>query len=505
MPVPPQATPKNVLNKDYCINLKNGAFDGTTRADLDALFSKFKASPNHSHMIVHFHGGLVGEQSGIDLSVRLRPVYEEAQAYPVFFVWESGWNEILAHNVAEIFKEDVFQRLLKRVTQFAIAKLGQTDGSRGLGLELPGEFEVEAEIEKGQLGNEPFANIKPELPPDETLSPDEEQQFREALESDPILQDEVAAIEASLAGPGTETTRSIGAAEAKTTLMSPEVLDEMRAGAGEEGERSIMTGAMGRIVKGSVVVLARVVRRFAAKRDHGIYKTIFEEILREFYVANAGQVLWKHMKKDTADAFGSNPQVNGGTAFLHCLKNLAEEGHRPRVTLLGHSTGAVYICHFLRQADQLLPPGVKFDVIFLAAAVDFELLARTLESHGSRVNHIRAFGMSDERELANALIEKLPHIYPSSLLYFVSGALEDEADKPLVGMKRYFSGQQPYTAAEFPHIATVSRFLNKHARSLIWSQSADGGGFNCDSKTHGDFDNDPQTLASLKHLLVKGY
>jgi hypothetical protein len=287
--------------------------------------------------------------------------------------------------------------------------------------------------------------------------------------------------------------------------MSPEVLEDMRAGAAEEGERGIMTGAMGRIVKGSVVVLARVVKRFADKRDHGVYKTVFEEILREFYVANAGQLLWRHMKKDTADAFGGNPQVDGGTAFLHCLKDLAGTGQQPRVTLVGHSTGAVYICHFLKHADALLPPGITFNVIFLAAAVDFDLLAQTLANHGSRVGQIRAFGMSDERELANALIERLPHIYPSSLLYFVSGALEDEADKPLVGMKRYFSGEEPYTPAKFPHIATVSQFLGKHARSLIWSHCADGSGFNCDSKTHGDFDNDAQTIESLKHLLAKGY
>jgi hypothetical protein len=211
------------------------------------------------------------------------------------------------------------------------------------------------------------------------------------------------------------------------------------------------------------------------------------------------------MKKDTADAFGGDPQRNGGTAFLHCLKKLAEEGHKPRVTLVGHSTGAVYICHFLKHADALLPPDIKFNVIFLAAAVDFDLLAETLKNHSSRIGHIRAFAMSDERELANELIDKLPYVYPSSLLYFVSGALEDEADKPLVGMKRYFSGADPYTPEKFPAIGTVAKFLESRSRSLIWSQCADGSGFNCDSKTHGDFDNEPQTLESVKHILVRGY
>ena len=50
--------------------------------------------------------------------------------------------------------------------------------------------------------------------------------------------------------------------------------------------------------------------------------------------------------------------------------------------------------------------------------------------------------MTDELEQADRLI---PVIYPHSLLYFVSGVLEDEADKPLLGMERYLTRRLPGT------------------------------------------------------------
>ena len=89
--------------------------------------------------------------------------------------------------------------------------------------------------------------------------------------------------------------------------------------------------------------------------------------------------------------------------------------------------------------------------------------------------------------------------------HFVSGVLEREADLPLVGMQRYFSGKEPYTASGFPHIRSVTSYLDRRKRSRIWARSGDGDGVSCDSGHHGDFDNDPQTLASMQHMLLKGY
>src|SRR5690606_32961914 len=98
---------------------------------------------------------------------------------------------------------------------------------------------------------------------------------------------------------------------------------------------------------------------------------------------------------------------------------------QPRITLVGHSTGAIYICNLLKAAAQHVPD-LHFDVIFEAPAVTHALLAETAAEHASRVRKFRQFAMGDEREIGDTLV---PVIYRSSLLYFVSGMLEHEPDE----------------------------------------------------------------------------
>ena len=49
------------------------------------------------------------------------------------------------------------------------------------------------------------------------------------------------------------------------------------------------------------------VRRLWNKRDHGLYTTIVEEVLRAAYFNRVGEVVWRMMKKDTSDAFQADP------------------------------------------------------------------------------------------------------------------------------------------------------------------------------------------------------
>ena len=82
------------------------------------------------------------------------------------------------------------------------------------------------------------------------------------------------------------------------------------------------------------------------------------------------------------------------------------------------------MCNLLRNADKVLPATFKFDVILMAPACRTECFADTLAHHGSRIRDFRCFTMSDDFETKDRLV---PAIYPHSLLYFISGVLEDEA------------------------------------------------------------------------------
>jgi hypothetical protein len=486
------------LSRHHYINLRSGRFDKTNRQDLRLLFDAFAQHKYKDHLIVHFHGGLVSEKSGLEIAARLSDTYEAAGAYPVFFVWQSQWYETIRNNLGEIFKENIFQHLLKRALQFAIAKIDQQGGQRGPQLELPPVADVERELSQT---DRPFAGRDPHvLPSSAALEGSEERQFRRVLESDTRLRQLASEISAS-AG---EETRSPGRTVASTkTLMDPDVVAEIR-GDTDSAKRALPVGTL-RIIKGAVAVLINVIRRFGGRRDHGLYDTVFEELLREFYVGNAGQLIWREMKKDTADAFGSDTDVYGGTAFLHELADRWSKGRRPRITLVGHSTGAIYICYLLQHASKL-PVDLRFGVVLLAPAADFDLLGGTLQSQQQRIRGVRLFGMKDDLERTDALIERAPAIYRSSLLYFVSGVLEGEADKPLVGMQRFYSGKFPYSAPEFANIAKCAAYFAACSTpALMWSECSGNAGFNCRSHRHGDFDNDPVTLESVQQIIRAGF
>jgi hypothetical protein len=197
------------------------------------------------------------------------------------------------------------------------------------------------------------------------------------------------------------------------------------------------------------------------------------------------------MKKDTGDAFGDDPKVDGGTAFLEHLKTWWRPGRR--ITLIGHSTGAIYIGNFLEHADKLLDPAAKCNVLLLAPACSFDFMARKLPFFTKRVDHIRLFGLKDELERG---YWEVPVLYSASLLYMVSGLFEDEdGDTPLVGMQRYFSGAEPYVTSD---IKSVTNYLQD---KCIWSIAQGGFGLSTSASNHGAFDDDPDTRRSLQAFL----
>jgi len=495
------------IGKENYVHLESGKFarNEYSKDDLDHLFRTFREHENKDLLVVHFHGGIVSHSRGLEISDRLmNNWYEPAGAYPVFFLWESHPWETVKNNLGEIFKEVIFERLKKYVVQFALAKLEEHPEQRGQRLQLPSDAEVWEELELVAQKKIPYATIDPHrLPPTETLSDEQSLQFEEHLEQDYRLTGEVQKIVQGLTSLPISQDRGARIQGSTATLMSEDILANIRAVA-TPGRGSLMTA---RIIKGAVGVLIKVIKRFVQHRDHGFYPTIIEELLREFYVANAGKIVWDAMKKDTADSFicpsSGESQIYGGTAFLEELKKSWLNGHKPRIVLVGHSAGSIYICRWLEAAEkQNLPDEMKFDVLFLAPACTFDLFAGTLDNYGHRIAHIRAFGMKDELEQEDKV---LGPFYPLSLLYLISGIFEKEADKPLIGMERYYSGSGPFCPNSNNNMKKVLEFLCTDPIRIYWSKVNRGPGKNSEAATHGDFDDDSTTLNSIKHILQSGF
>ena len=450
---------------------------------------------------------------------RLYPLYaDRGRAYPIFFIWESGFFEAPFNNLREIAGEALFQEFVKKVGEWVtrhlhagmnaklIARSGDTPARLRADLDawfrggnarrkLPARLKEFRTIRKMPRGRAmaKAAPVRDALARDIEASIRRDARFRRAVES----------VHAGMHPQhrAVRTTRPGGTRVARNSLIDKEAAARLFVPA-RKATRGFAMGGWLRVAKVVAEIVLRVLRRVRAGRDHGKYVTLVEEVLRELYIGRVGRTLWwDRMKGDTADAFGPGDEY-GGTVFLAELHDRLQGASAPRITLIGHSTGAVYIGNFLKAAAQWVPE-VRFDLVLEAPAATHDFMAKVIEEHGSRIRNVRVFGMGDARESADVLV---PVIYPASLLYFVSGLLEDEPDQPLLGMERYLANAETYDSDDFPNVDACRRFLANYADAWIWSPSTRLAPLASDGKHHQDFDDaDAPTLASIESILRNGY
>jgi hypothetical protein len=512
-----------VLTKDHYIQLKDGAFDGTSNDDLNNLFMTLAADAHRDNIVLHFHGGLVDTVRATQTAENLTQRYQGINTYQVFFIWETGITDVIQQEggvlgfietqLGQVGKEEIFQQLLMRVLQFARAKVDSANagGLRSVdgGLDLPDEAGVWKEMHAPKDGREPFSDVHPALPTNEQLQDVEKQQFHDTLAHDPnpTLQDEVQKIahgyrltkQATGSTPEGATRGIEGGDPAATTstLMSPFVLEQMDQQSNEAAVRGIGAPAFEFVIGQAIEVLSHVIDRFSQKTDHGLYPTVVEEILRAFYLSNVGKNVWDHIKQEAADAF--NQPDHGGSVFLQDLNAYYQNDHHPRITLVGHSAGSIYICELLQYADKVLPPDVTFDVVLLAPACTYKLFADTLQACKDRIASIRIFAMKDQLEQADVIV---PGVYTRSLLYLVSSLFEDAPDTPILGMQRFFSTEAPFN--KWPEIPLTFTYLSVSQNNNVWSLIDAGDGLSSHANKHGDFYSEDVTLKSLGYILTNG-
>lgn len=517
---------------NYYLDSAGGAFSDKTHtkfADVARILDVAAAQAPPNGLILHFHGGLNSRDYALtDIVPRLTKRYKGAHAYPLFFVWQSGFKETLVNNREQLLKDPTFRELVKKVAEWTLKKatvygnvvVRGTGGALESGTEDAFRAQFDAYFDGDPLQPRPpvpdeQAPAGSDSPVVRTTNPNElelQKAIAAQLEGgfDPaFVQAMRAAHDGWIPGDGVSPEESPGAGTsqgAREVLLSEAAINEMFPPTPGAVERGLFTwiGVARYVAK---IILA-VIARFREHRDHGVYCTVVEEVLRSAFVDLLGSNVWNQMKDDTLDSFNSGEFC--GTAVVEKLKALQDGGNGfKKLTLVGHSTGAIYICNFL---DAAKAAGLAFDkvqVVFLAPAVTCSRFAQAIESHGAGyLAHFRMFAMRDERESQDKLV---PVLYTRSLLYFVSGLLEGKVangrwqgilDMPLVGMERFFKDAHQGAFGADPDIRTVRKFLEAPGRT-IWSPSVGAQeGFNSDSATHGDFDNDEVTLNSVVNVIA---
>lgn len=210
----------------------------------------------------------------------------------------------------------------------------------------------------------------------------------------------------------------------------------------------------------------------------------------EHAFAGPGRILWDEMKQN-ARAIGADPQSGARLLFALGRSRPRFAPERVRLHLIGHSAGSILHCHL---GNALAGNGWQLaSVQFMAPAVRVDEFRATLLPHlaARKITRYHQFHLTDTAEASDPTVRLLLG-YNRSLLYLVSESFERDRPKngkpgqgapaPLLGMQKYFDA-----------FARQSDFRKLRASVRAWTAPSAATA----STTHGGFDDDATTLASI--------
>jgi hypothetical protein len=495
----------------HYIHLSEGELtDNTTREDISNIFNKIE-SENVQIVVAHFHGGLVSSNAAyknpmkkIDPDGFNKSMFEvyadidedtgKNRAYPIFFIWESGFLETLRSMFLRIDEDTIigiFKELKKKILRVEEAKSIINEFLDDVGTPT---------LEEDFLDD--YTDVYRKWPREKQI------ELKEAIEGEIIN----ATNELNNNCPRENT--SVECLKKVASVVYYSLL-----------QRSIM----GRHHRLTVTMQEEILNILRIKKElFGV------EMLLDFgKVAKDG---WGTMKCNTVAAFQNDGTKYGGTAFLielnDLVKNRQKQEQAIKVILVGHSTGAVFICNLLEEAakEDKYPAlaDFSFDVIFEAPACTFERFSKTVTNAGDKIGNFRMFTLGKEYERNDKLAS---FAYSSSMLYLVSSIAEptryyseqspdckpeneppyEYHDKPLVGMEMYLLDERFNYGDEYVEVRNVKNFLgfgNPTGKVKIAFSRADEEakpGWGITATNHGACDDNVEVLKSIQHIIKHGF
>ena len=201
----------------------------------------------------------------------------------------------------------------------------------------------------------------------------------------------------------------------------------------------------------------------------------------EKLLAVPGTAIWSEMKQN-ADAISNTVESGGMKLYKACQQSpYFADLSKVRLHLVGHSAGSILHSHVI---DRLGRKGWKFESVnFMAPAVRVDLFEETVipAIKNGKVKRYNQFHLSEDMEQKDPTCKPILG-YSRSLLYLVSESLEQGRTTPILGMEKYFNDK----------IAS-----KKLANIYTWAAP----GRESKSTTHGGFDDDQMTMASVIALM----
>jgi hypothetical protein len=202
----------------------------------------------------------------------------------------------------------------------------------------------------------------------------------------------------------------------------------------------------------------------------------------EKLLAHPGTMIWGEMKQN-GEAISEAQDSGGIKLYKACKKSpFFADPSKVRLHLIGHSAGSIVHSYIVNALCKL---GWTFDSVnFMAPAVRVDVFQDCVVPWLKRgkVKRLNQFHLADDVEQKDPTCKPILG-YSRSLLYLVSQSFESGVVAPILGMEKYFSA-----------IA---------GQGLSGVRAWAAPGLQSKSSTHGGFDDDATTMASVISL-IKG-
>lgn len=219
---------------------------------------------------------------------------------------------------------------------------------------------------------------------------------------------------------------------------------------------------------------------FAGKRAGGF--SDWSDCWLEKAVQGVGYALWKEMTDDAHLAFKTAGQAGSlSLKTLHAAMKRLPPSKRPKLHMIGHSAGSIWLGHLIRRWFGLGGSPVESLQLFApACTMEFYRKAFRPNLKAGRIRSLVHYFLDDDTEQNDTV----SLVYRKSLLYLVSRAFQDKSEVvPLMGMQKYWGTQ------------THARVTSFNTRD-----NPDRTG----SRTHGGFDNDLRTMNQILKVILGG-
>lgn len=207
----------------------------------------------------------------------------------------------------------------------------------------------------------------------------------------------------------------------------------------------------------------------------------------ELTVSRVGTMMWDEMKENARLASAADGGMTTLCEIAAEVLGKMQAGNKPKVELhiVAHSAGSIFAAYAI---ERLLSIGVPVKSIqFMAPALTTSLFNSAFMPHikNGRIPVPFIYNLTDTAERDDTVGP-----YRKSLLYLVSNAFEDCRETPLAGMDKFLRAdpqlKKLYTGKAAPYLTSPGSL------QLVKSQS----------KTHGGFDNDADTLNSVVRYIT---